>query len=224
MEPSWFRSVSPNHSASWFKRISLRDSFPSWSLSYLARIWENSGISMRFGRSPSVSQPVTKMRSRSITGTDLSCHGMPRTHHNFLPVSRAYEATSKEPGTISSAGPIFGVDRGRGVTARIFRPHRLPEHPSGRGIDRNQVRPGVLIADERQLSIGEDWRGAVAVWIVERTQRQTPTLVAIRSVGQQSEVAKEHVNIGSICDWRWRGGSVCRLETLHAFARRLPPP
>src|ERR1039458_5699749 len=82
----------------------------------------------------------------------------------------------------------------------------------------------ILIADERQLSIGEDWRGAVAVWIVERTQRQTPTLVAIRSVGQQSEVAKEHVNIGSICDWRWRGGAVCRLETLHAFARRLPPP
>src|ERR1039457_3042537 len=116
------------------------------------------------------------------------------------------------------------VDRGRGITARVFRPHRLPEHPPSRGIDSDQVRPGVLIADEHQLSIGEDWRGAVAVWIVERTQRQTPALVAIRSVGQHPEVAKEHVNIASICDCRWRRGSVRLLETLHAWARRPPPP
>jgi len=48
--------------------------------------------------------------------------------------------------------------------------------------------------------------------------------VAIRPVGQQPEVAKEHVNIGAVGDWRWRRGSVGGLETLYAFARRFPPP
>ncbi len=121
--------------------------------------------------------------------------------------------------------PAFrAVGRGRGVTARIFRTHGLPEHPAVRGINGNQVRPGVLIADQHQLSIRENGRRAVAVWIVERAQRQTPALVAIRPVGQQPEIAKEHIHIGAVGDRRGGCGPIGRLKAFRAIAWRFPPP
>ena len=64
----------------------------------------------------------------------------------------------------------------------------------------------------------------MAVYIVERTERQAPAFIALGPVGEQPEVAKENVDVGAVGDWRWGRGSVGVIERLLAYTRRLPPP
>src|ERR1051326_3461552 len=64
----------------------------------------------------------------------------------------------------------------------------------------------------------------MTVYVVKRTERQTPAFVAIRPVGEQPEVAKENVDVVAVCDWRWRRRSVRVLDRLLAITRRLAAP
>src|SRR6266478_5207207 len=64
----------------------------------------------------------------------------------------------------------------------------------------------------------------MAVYVVKGTQGQAPALVAIRTVGEQPEIAKENIHVGSVRDGRWRCWSVRLLEKLFTIARRHATP
>ncbi len=64
----------------------------------------------------------------------------------------------------------------------------------------------------------------MSVRVIERTQRQSPTLVSIRAVREQPEVAEKDVNVRPIRHRRRRRWSVGGLIRLLALPRRLPPP
>src|SRR3954462_8378409 len=61
--------------------------------------------------------------------------------------------------------------------------------------------------------------------IVEGTERHSPYFISIRSVGEQTEILKKHVNIASIPDRRRRCGAICgSLQHLLTWSRSLAPP
>src|SRR5262249_1549135 len=69
----------------------------------------------------------------------------------------------------------------------------------------------------------QDRRRAVAVDVIERSERQPPALRAVLRVREQTIVAKEHVHVLAIGYRTRRRGRIRRLIALEPWPRRLPP-
>src|SRR5688500_20380210 len=71
---------------------------------------------------------------------------------------------------------------------------------------------------------GQHRGGTHAVEIVERPKRDAPTLVAVRSVGNEAEVAEEHVHIGTVGHRRGGRRAIQLVQLLFARLRERASP
>ncbi len=112
----------------------------------------------------------------------------------------------------------------RRVPALRLRTHRLPFLLSGALVDREEIRPGALIAGEHDQVADDDRRGAHAVDVVERPERHLPSLLAARVVRHHAVVRKEDVDAVGLDGWAGRRRVVALVDDLrlHASAPRAP--
>ena len=101
--------------------------------------------------------------------------------------------------------------RGR-MAAFGFRPLGLPNDSTAVFIHGNDERVCTLIADQNQFVVDQHRRGAHAVNIIKRPQRQLPAFVAFKVVGQQTRVREKDINLLSIRDRRSRGRCVAVID------------
>jgi hypothetical protein len=105
------------------------------------------------------------------------------------------------------------------------RPFGAPQDPACVLIQREQERPGILIADHQERVPRQNRRGAMPEGVVERTQRHPPQFVPIGPVGKQSEILEEYIDVSAVA--RRRCGNWTVGWPLNDFLARpgsLPPP
>jgi len=110
------------------------------------------------------------------------------------------------------------------MPAERVRPGPFPMHAAIVFAHGHGERVPGLIAHQDDLIAGDDGRRAHPIHIVEGAERRAPALVAIRSVGHQSEITEENVDVFAVGGRRGRGGGIPLIQRLGAFTRALAPP
>ena len=93
---------------------------------------------------------------------------------------------------------------GRRKSARRVGTFQPPFHFAGFLINGDEKRIAFGIAIEQHQPFGQHRRSAHSERVVERSERQPPSLLAVAVKGNQSKVREESENVLSICDGRRR--------------------
>jgi len=110
------------------------------------------------------------------------------------------------------------------VTAEGLGPRAFPPFSSIIRSYGDDERVDGLIADQDHLISGHNRRTTHAIDIAEWAEGHAPAFGAVESVGHQSEIAKEDINILAVAGWSRRRGGVQLIERFSTVARALAPP
>ena len=127
---------------------------------------------------------------------------------------------------ISACGAPSGglVEQRSGESAAHIGTFGAPQDLAGVLVDGDEEGAGFGIAVQDDPVAGQQRRGAHAEGVIERSQGEPPALVAVRPVGDETEIGKEGVDVPAIGDGARRGGAVGLVEFLLARAGEFPTP
>jgi len=144
--------------------------------------------------------------------------------HGFAGIGRV-SIHAKRSGGDDLQRAIFGlIDDRCGVAAERFGARAHPSHAAIVFAQGNGERVPRLIADQDNLIARDNRRRAHAVDIAEWPERQAPALVSVEPIGDEPEIAEEHVHVLAVGGSRGRGGRVQFVERLGAAAGTFAPP
>ena len=116
------------------------------------------------------------------------------------------------------------VDGRCGKAVHKIRTLALPQDLAVGRVDGHEVGPQILVTDHDELAIGQDGRSPHAVIVGKRSERQSPQLIPIRAVGEQSVTAEKDIDVRSIRDGCRRSLMVEAVHLLLATRRGRAPP
>ena len=140
-------------------------------------------------------------------GLELPSHA-PQPPELLSPIQRvADQLIGSRHNQLRGLTPAPEYRRGRIASCNLG-PFRSPEHPPAVLVHRNHVGAAVLVTDHDDLAVCQDRRRTVPIDVIQRSDRQSPSLTTVQFIGNQAEIPKKYDQDVSIGNRRWRSGGV----------------